>query len=100
MTNNKNYDIIKEKKENTIMAHLDEMTEQLKNNIKKQLDEAYKEGVKQGAIITAATIYKVMKLTNLEETNIFFQILCDIAKRNGCDDLASYVKALGDNKEE
>ena len=63
---------------------------ELKETLKKQVQEAYTAGAREGAIITASTLYTVFTNIGLEKDNILFDILRDIAKRNGCDDLDAY----------
>ena len=65
--------------------------EELKKNVHKQLMEAFKEGAKEGAIMTCVTIYRVMKTWGLEETNLLYTLLKDIAKQNGCDSLEEKI---------
>lgn len=64
---------------------------ELKNTLKKQLQEAYIAGTREGALVTVSTIYTVFANMGLEKNNILFDILRDIAQRNGCNDLESYA---------
>lgn len=64
---------------------------ELKDTLKKQLQEAYMAGTREGTLITVSTIYTVFANMGLEKDNILFDILRDIAQRNGCNDLESYT---------
>lgn len=64
---------------------------ELKDTLKKQLQEAYIAGTREGALITVSTIYTVLANMGLEKDNILFDILRDIAQRNGCNNLESYA---------
>ena len=65
---------------------------ELKETLKKQIQEAYITGAHEGAVSTAATLYTVLVNLGLEKDNIIFDILRDIAKRNGCNDLEEYCE--------
>lgn len=64
---------------------------ELKETLKRQIKDAYMEGVQEGAVITSATLYTVLINMGLEKDNIIFDILRDIAKRHGCEDLENYA---------
>ena len=76
-----------------------EIFDKLKDGIKQQIQEAYTQGAHEGSIATAATLYSIMLSIGLEEDNIFFDILKDLAKRHGCEDLKAYLENLNTNKE-
>lgn len=73
--------------------------EQLREAVSKQVQDAYKEGARQGAIGTAAILYNIMESIGLETDNILFDILRDIAKRNGCEDLPQRVKEMKEKQQ-
>ena len=64
---------------------------ELKDTLKKQLQEEYIAGTREGALVTVSTIYTVLTNIGLEKDNILFDILRDIAQRNGCNNLESYA---------
>ena len=66
----------------------------LKDAVQKQIKEAYMEGAHQGAITTCAIIYTTMRTMGLEEDNFLFDILRDLAKKHGCEDLAATAEEL------
>jgi 2-hydroxy-3-keto-5-methylthiopentenyl-1-phosphate phosphatase len=68
--------------------------DKLKEDVKNEVSNAYKQGAKDGTILTCATIYRVLEMTNLSKDNILFNILKDLAARQGCEDLASKAKEL------
>lgn len=70
----------------------------LQKTIKKQVSKAFKEGVDTGAIVTCATIYKTFLRTGLEESNILFTIIKDIAKGHKCEDLPAYIQKMEEEK--
>ena len=72
--------------------------DKLREMTKDKIYEAYIDGVKAGAVLTAATIYRTMALAGLDENNILFIILKDLAKANGCDDLKAYIENMNGDK--
>ena len=68
--------------------------EKLKELLQTQFKESYMEGVHQGAITTCAVIYHTMKVAGLEENNILFVILADLAQKHGCKDLTPIIEKL------
>lgn len=66
----------------------------LKDLMREQMKEAYMEGAHQGSVTTCAVIYQTMKAAGLEEDNVLFLILKDLAKQNGCDNLAEVADKL------
>lgn len=76
------------------MDNSQEYFDKLKEQFQEKVQEAYMEGAHQGAITTAALIYNIMLGVGLEESNILFTILKDIAKKHGCDDITPVVEKL------
>lgn len=70
----------------------EEYFKKFKENFLQQIKDAYMEGAHQGAILTTAIIFTTMRKAGLEEDNILFDILKDIAKTHGCEDLPTYAK--------
>lgn len=69
--------------------------ETLKEGIKKDIEKAYKDGSATGAVIVCATLYRVLKEMGLNEDNILYDILKDLAKNQGnCDDLPAYIEKM------
>ncbi len=68
--------------------------EDMKDILKEQVKEAYMEGIHQGSITTCAVLYTTLSAAGLEETNLLFDLLRDIAKQNGCEDLPAVVERL------
>lgn len=66
----------------------------LKDAVQKQIKEAYMEGAHQGAITTCAIIYSTMRSCGLEEENFLFDILRDLASKHGCEDLKAAAERL------
>lgn len=66
----------------------------LKDLMREQMKEAYMEGAHQGSVTTCAVIYQTMRAAGLEEDNVLFLILKDLAKQNGCDNLAEVADKL------
>ena len=71
--------------------HEKDIFNELKDSLKKQLQEAYIAGAQKGALAAVSTIYTVLVDMGLKKDNILFDILQDIAQRNGCNDLESYA---------
>ena len=59
----------------------------LETIVREQIEIAFKEGTKVGELNTAVTLYIVLRNIGLETDNIIFEMLKDIAKNAGCDDL-------------
>ena len=68
--------------------------EEMKAAIQAQIKEAYMDGVHQGAITTCAIIYGTMRAAGLEETNFLFDMLRDISKQHGEENLAAIADRL------
>ena len=66
----------------------------IKEEVQKQIKEAYMEGAHRGSVTTCAIIYTTMRTMGLEEDNFLFDILRDLAKRHGCEDLAATAEEL------
>ena len=62
----------------------------IKDFLEQEVKQAFLDGAKTGAISTCRVIYTTFTKAGLAEDNILFAILKDIAKHNGCDDLATY----------
>ena len=67
---------------------------ELKEAVQRQIQEAYMEGAHQGATTTCAIVYQTMRTAGLEEDNFLFDILRDIAKTHGCEDLAAMAAKM------
>ena len=67
---------------------------ELRELMQQQMKEAYMEGIHKGAETTCAIIYQTMKMAGLEEDNILFYMLNDIARQHGCEDLAATAAKL------
>ena len=84
------------------MAHNKDLTkdiETLKAAMQKELQEMYMQGCAAGAVSTCGILYKTFQVAGLEETNMLFTILKDLAEKNGCKDLKKYVEDMkGDKK--
>lgn len=68
--------------------------EDMKAELQKQIQDAFKEGARNGAVSTCATLYATMQIVGLEEDNLLFTLLKDIAKKNGCEDLPAVAAKL------
>lgn len=68
--------------------------EDMKEMLREQVKEAYMEGAHQGSITTCAILYQTMKVAGLEEGNLLFELLKDIAKQHGCEDLPAVAEKL------
>lgn len=66
----------------------------IKAELQKQVKEAYMEGAHQGAITTCAILYQTMRTAGLEEENLLFMLLKDLAKQHGCEDLPAVSEKL------
>lgn len=76
------------------MSNEKNLFEGMKEDLRKQFEEIYMEGVHSGAITTCATLFQTMQIAGLEEENIFFTILKDLAKLHGCENLPAFVKEM------
>ena len=76
----------------------EEYFKKFKENLLEQMKDVYMDGVHQGSITTSAIIFSVMRKAGLEEHNILFDMLKDIAKTHGCEDLATYAENLETEK--
>jgi hypothetical protein len=59
---------------------------------------AFKEGTRAGELHTAVTLYIVLRNIGLETDNIIFDMLRDIAKNAGCDDLEAKAQEFKNYK--
>ena len=71
-----------------------DLFEDLKGLMTEQLREAYMEGAHKGSVTTCAILYATMKAAGLEEEDLLFALLKDIAHQHGCDDLAAIADEL------
>lgn len=76
------------------MDNKDNLFESMKATFQEKVKEAYIAGAHEGAITTAAVLYNIMKAVGLEETNILFSILKDIAHKHGCEDLNEVAERI------
>lgn len=76
------------------MSEDNNLFDELRELMQQQMKEAYMEGIHKGAEITCAIIYQTMKMAGLEEDNILFYMLNDIARQHGCEDLAAAAAKL------
>ena len=74
------------------------LLDELKEVMQRQIKEAYVEGAHHGAATTCAIIYQTIKIVGLEENNFLFYILKDLAKQHGCEDLSALAEKM-QNKE-
>ena len=74
--------------------------EGMKEALQEQIKKAYMEGANQGAISACAIIYATMSAAGLEETNFLFDMLRDIARKHGCEDLAKVAAEIMNSKKE
>ena len=72
---------------NNLFSELSELMHQ-------QIKEAYIEGIHKGVETACAIIYQTMKTAGLEESNLLFYILKDLAKQYGCEDLPTLANKL------
>lgn len=85
---------------NNINQTFNAAMDKLKEDVKNEVSNAYKQGAKDGTILTCATIYRVLEMTKLSKDNILFNILKDLAARQGCEDLSAKAKELEVKNEE
>ena len=76
------------------MDKLRELMNTLKDNVKEQISIAYKQGAREGAVLTCAILYDVISQTNLSKDHGLYMILEELAKNNGCEDLAAKAALL------
>ena len=77
----------------------EEALQAAKEQMKAQIEKTYKAGFADGAKITCATLYKTFLLGGLEKDNIIYDILRDIAKRHGCENLDEEIARMQANNE-
>lgn len=70
----------------------------LETLVREQVEMAFKEGTKAGELNTAVTLYIVLRNVGLEADNIIFDILKDIAKNAGCDNLEAKAQEFKNYK--
>lgn len=70
----------------------------LETVVREQIEIAFKEGTRVGELNTAVTIYIVLRNCGLEKDNIIFDILRDVAKNAGCDDLEAKAQEFKNYK--
>lgn len=80
------------------MSNEQNIFDKLKEQFQEKVKEAYIEGAHEGAITTAALLYNIMRAAGLEETNILYSILIDIAHKHGCDDLEEVAERVRSKK--
>lgn len=71
----------------------DALMAETKQIVKDEIKNAFLEGAKAGSVSTCAVLYETFTKAGLEETNILFTLLKDIAQQNGCADLVEYINA-------
>ena len=79
------------------MGHKIDLTKdinELKAIMEKEFQEMYKQGYAAGTVSTCGILYKTFQIVGLEETNVLFTILKDLASKNGCPDLDEYAKKM------
>ena len=67
---------------------------ELKINVQKEIKEAFLNGAKEGSITTIATLYGVILDLGLDESNLIFTIMRDLAEKNGCKDIHARIALL------
>ena len=75
-----------------------ETTDKAKELLKETMTSVWKEGYEEGTITTCAILYKTLLNAGLEETNILYLILKDLAATFGCQDLTEYMNNMTDKK--
>lgn len=69
--------------------------------IRAHIEGAYRDGIKQGTVTTCAIIYQTFSRAGLEADNLLFDMLRDLAKKQGdCDDLEATVAEIFQSREE
>lgn len=76
------------------MDKIKEVFNTLREDVKKQVADAYKQGAREGAVLTCAILYSVISQTNLSKDHGLYLILNELAKNNGCEDLAARAATL------
>ena len=74
-----------------------QFVEDMKELVRQHIKDAYLEGVNRGAITTCAIIYSTMLYAVLEEGNIIYVILKDLAQQHGCNNLLAEVEKMKEN---
>lgn len=73
--------------------NLNENLASLKGMIEEQVQSAWKDGFAHGVLVTCSTLYRTFSIAGLEENNVLFAILCDLAQTQGnCSNLREYIK--------
>lgn len=75
-----------------------ETTDKVKELLKETMTSVWKEGYEAGTLTTCAILYKTLLNAGLEETNILYLILKDLAATYGCQDLTEYMNNMTDKK--
>ena len=70
----------------------------LKEMVKAEIEKDWRDGFNAGSLNTCYVLYRTFQSVGLEETNMLFTILKDIAKNTGCEDLKKYVEDRKENK--
>lgn len=78
--------------------NLQEYMKQLALQITKEKQEMWRSGFAEGSVTTCAVLYKTLLAGGVEESNVIFLILKDIAAKQGCTDLKKIVEEIGDAK--
>ena len=81
------------------MSNQDNIIDGLREMVHKQISEAFLEGAHQGSITTCAVIYSTLLTAGLEADNFLFNILKDLAKQNGCENLHEVAERLRNRTE-
>ena len=69
----------------------DALMAETKQIVKDEIKNAFLEGAKAGTVSTCAILYETFTKAGLEESNVLFALLKDIAQHNGCPDLVEYI---------
>jgi hypothetical protein len=75
-----------------IKEEFDALIAETRETVKEQIKGAFIDGAKAGAIGVCRTLYETFTAAGLEQDNILFLMLKDIAKANGCEDLVKYCE--------
>ena len=75
-----------------------ETTDKVKEFLKETMTSVWKEGYEAGTVMTCSILYKTLLNAGLEETNILYLILKDLAATYGCQDLIGYMDNMTDKK--